>query len=59
MSYLGQSLVLAVVLICAILASQLGSFLQPLAVMLSLPLAFELGSGAESRVSRRVLRYTP
>jgi len=39
LSYLGQSLVLAVVLICAILASQLGSFLQPLAVMLSLPLS--------------------
>jgi multidrug efflux pump subunit AcrB len=55
----GQPLVLAVVLIYAILASQFGSFLQPLAVMLSLPLAFELGSGAESRVSRRVLRHAP
>jgi len=35
----GQSLVLAVVLIYAILASQFRSFLQPLAIMLSLPLS--------------------
>ncbi|MBI3695339.1 MAG: efflux RND transporter permease subunit [Acidobacteria bacterium] len=38
-SYIGQSLVLAVVLIYAILASQFRSFLQPLAIMLSLPLS--------------------
>ncbi len=37
--YIGQSLVLAVVLIYAILASQFRSFLQPLAIMLSLPLS--------------------
>jgi len=37
--YVGQSLILAVVLIYAILASQFRSFLQPLAIMLSLPLS--------------------
>ncbi len=37
--YVGQSLMLAVVLIYAILASQFRSFLQPLAIMLSLPLS--------------------
>ncbi len=37
--YVGQSLALAVVLIYAILASQFRSFLQPLAIMLSLPLS--------------------
>ncbi len=37
--YVGQSLVLAIVLIYAILASQFRSFLQPLAIMLSLPLS--------------------
>ncbi|MGE5646339.1 MAG: efflux RND transporter permease subunit [Acidobacteriota bacterium] len=37
--YVAQSLVLAVVLIYAILASQFRSFLQPLAIMLSLPLS--------------------
>ena len=37
--YVSQSLVLAVVLIYAILASQFRSFLQPLAIMLSLPLS--------------------
>lgn len=37
--YVGESLVLAVVLIYAILASQFRSFLQPLAIMLSLPLS--------------------
>jgi HAE1 family hydrophobic/amphiphilic exporter-1 len=37
--YAMQSLVLAVVLIYAILASQFRSFLQPLAIMLSLPLS--------------------
>ena len=37
--YVGQSLVLAVLLIYAILASQFRSFLQPLAIMLSLPLS--------------------
>jgi len=37
--YVGQSLLLAVVLIYAILASQFRSFLQPLAIMLSLPLS--------------------
>ncbi len=37
--YVGQSLVLAVILIYAILASQFRSFLQPFAIMLSLPLS--------------------
>jgi HAE1 family hydrophobic/amphiphilic exporter-1 len=37
--YVGQSLILAVVLIYAILASQFRSFLQPFAIMLSLPLS--------------------
>ncbi len=37
--YLGQSLILAVIFIYAILASQFRSFLQPLAIMLSLPLS--------------------
>ena len=37
--YVGQSLLLAVLLIYAILASQFRSFLQPLAIMLSLPLS--------------------
>jgi HAE1 family hydrophobic/amphiphilic exporter-1 len=37
--YVGQSLLLAVILIYAILASQFRSFLQPLAIMLSLPLS--------------------
>ncbi len=37
--YVGQSLLLAVVLIYAILASQFRSFAQPLAIMLSLPLS--------------------
>jgi HAE1 family hydrophobic/amphiphilic exporter-1 len=38
-SYAGQALLLAVILIYLILASQFGSFLQPLAIMLSLPLS--------------------
>jgi HAE1 family hydrophobic/amphiphilic exporter-1 len=37
--YVGESLILAVILIYAILASQFRSFLQPLAIMLSLPLS--------------------
>ena len=37
--YVGQSLILAVILIYAILASQFRSFAQPLAIMLSLPLS--------------------
>jgi HAE1 family hydrophobic/amphiphilic exporter-1 len=37
--YVAQSLVLAVILIYAILASQFRSFLQPLAIMFSLPLS--------------------
>jgi HAE1 family hydrophobic/amphiphilic exporter-1 len=37
--YLGQSLILAIIFIYAILASQFRSFLQPLAIMLSLPLS--------------------
>jgi HAE1 family hydrophobic/amphiphilic exporter-1 len=37
--YVAESLVLAVILIYAILASQFRSFLQPLAIMLSLPLS--------------------
>jgi HAE1 family hydrophobic/amphiphilic exporter-1 len=38
-AYAGQALLLAVILIYLILASQFGSFLQPLAIMLSLPLS--------------------
>jgi hydrophobic/amphiphilic exporter-1 (mainly G- bacteria), HAE1 family len=38
-SYAAQALALAVILIYLILASQFGSFLQPLAIMVSLPLA--------------------
>ncbi len=37
--YVGQSLILAIVLIYAILASQFRSFMQPFAIMLSLPLS--------------------
>lgn len=37
--YAGQALLLAVILIYLILASQFGSFLQPLAIMASLPLS--------------------
>ncbi len=37
--YVGQSLILAVILIYAILASQFRSFVQPFAIMLSLPLS--------------------
>ena len=37
--YVGQSVMLAVVLIYLILASQFGSFLQPFSIMLSLPLS--------------------
>jgi HAE1 family hydrophobic/amphiphilic exporter-1 len=37
--YIIESLVLAVVFIYLVLASQFGSFLQPLAIMLSLPLS--------------------
>ncbi len=39
MSYAGQALVLAVIFIYLILASQFGSFLQPMAIMMSLPLS--------------------
>ena len=42
--YVGEALLLAVVFIYLILASLFGSFLQPLAIMLSLPLSF-LGVG--------------
>jgi HAE1 family hydrophobic/amphiphilic exporter-1 len=38
--YVGEALLLAVVFIYLILASLFGSFLQPLAIMLSLPLSF-------------------
>ncbi|MBK8480912.1 MAG: efflux RND transporter permease subunit [Proteobacteria bacterium] len=38
--YALESLILAVIFIYLILASQFGSFLQPLAIMLSLPLSF-------------------
>ena len=38
-NYIVESLILAVVFIYLILASQFGSFLQPLAIMLSLPLS--------------------
>ena len=38
--YVGEALILAVVFIYLILASLFGSFLQPLAIMLSLPLSF-------------------
>jgi len=37
--YAGQALALAVILIYLILASQFGSFLQPVAIMMSLPLS--------------------
>jgi HAE1 family hydrophobic/amphiphilic exporter-1 len=37
--YVGQALILAILLIYAILASQFRSFMQPLAIMLSLPLS--------------------
>ena len=39
LSYAGQALVLAVVFIYLILASQFGSFIQPVAIMMSLPLS--------------------
>ena len=38
--YVGEALILAVVFIYLILASLFGSFFQPLAIMLSLPLSF-------------------
>ncbi len=38
-AYAGQALLLAIILIYLILASQFGSFLQPVAIMLSLPLS--------------------
>ncbi|MFX5084620.1 efflux RND transporter permease subunit, partial [Acinetobacter baumannii] len=38
-SYAAQALALAVILIYLILASQFGSFLQPLAIMASLPMS--------------------
>ncbi|MCX7360546.1 MAG: efflux RND transporter permease subunit [Alphaproteobacteria bacterium] len=38
-AYAGQALLLAVILIYLILASQFGSFLQPLAIMISLPMS--------------------
>ncbi len=38
-AYAGQALLMAVILIYLILASQFGSFLQPMAIMLSLPLS--------------------
>ncbi len=38
-AYAGQALLLAVILIYLILASQFGSFLQPLAIMTSLPMS--------------------
>ncbi len=37
--YAGQALMLAVILIYLILASQFGSFLQPIAIMMSLPMS--------------------
>ena len=39
MSFAGQALVLAIVFIYLILASQFASFLQPVAIMMSLPLS--------------------
>jgi len=38
-AYAGQALLLAVILIYLILASQFGSFLQPIAIMISLPMS--------------------
>jgi len=43
--YVGEALLLAIVFIYLILASLFGSFLQPLAIMLALPLSF-IGVGA-------------
>ena len=37
--YILESLILAIIFIYLVLASQFGSFLQPLAIMLSLPLS--------------------
>ena len=39
LSYAGQALLLAIIFIYLILASQFGSFIQPVAIMMSLPLA--------------------
>src|SRR3990167_11098904 len=38
-AYAGQALLMAVILIYLILASQFGSFLQPVAIMMSLPMS--------------------
>ena len=38
-AYAGQALLLAVILIYLVLASQFGSFLQPIAIMMSLPMS--------------------
>jgi HAE1 family hydrophobic/amphiphilic exporter-1 len=38
-AYAGQALLMAVILIYLILASQFGSFLQPIAIMMSLPMS--------------------
>ena len=37
--YAGQALLLAMIFIYLVLASQFGSFLQPVAIMMSLPLS--------------------
>ncbi|MBV9772604.1 MAG: efflux RND transporter permease subunit, partial [Gemmatimonadetes bacterium] len=50
-TYVGEALLLAVVFIYLILASLFGSFFQPLAIMLSLPLSF-LGVGLALWVTR-------
>jgi len=52
--YVGEALLLAVVFIYLILASLFGSFLQPLAIMLSLPLSF-LGVGLALWITKGTL----
>jgi HAE1 family hydrophobic/amphiphilic exporter-1 len=52
--FVGEALLLAVVFIYLILASLFGSFLQPLAIMLSLPLSF-LGVGLALWITKGTL----
>jgi HAE1 family hydrophobic/amphiphilic exporter-1 len=50
-SYLGQALILAIILVYLILAAQFESFIDPLAIMLSLPLSL-IGMAAMLYVTR-------